>query len=141
MLSHYILYTLLVMTYEVFVFLIVSYHTIVSSVTSVESYQWRRVFVNIEGSYLTLDVLLWTLLIYVKCVNQAFNRRTLTDWIKLQKQGDGCNGFLLTSDFCQFCVVIRIFHPCRNGQWPPTSKDFYTKSYPLHYFLIIILEK
>ena len=28
--------------------------------------------------------------------------------------------------------------PC---QWPPTSKDFYTRSYPLHYFLILLLEK
>jgi len=27
------------------------------------------------------------------------------------------------------------------GQWKPTSKDFYTRSYPLHYFLILILEK
>ena len=33
------------------------------------------------------------------------------------------------------------FHPRQNGQWPPTSKDFYTRSYPLHYFLILILEK
>ena len=40
-------------------------------------------------------------------------------------------------DFCRFCVVIRFFHPCHNGQWPPTSKDF------IHYiyFLILILEK
>ena len=39
-------------------------------------------------------------------------------------------------DFCRFCVVIRFFHPRHNGQWPPTStsKDFYTRSYPLHYF-------
>ena len=28
-----------------------------------------------------------------------------------------------------------------NGQWPPTSKDFYTRSYPLYYFLVLILEK
>ena len=41
---------------------------------------------------------------------------------------------------CRFWVVIR-FHPHHNGQWPPTSKDFYTRSYPLHYFLILILEK
>ena len=34
-----------------------------------------------------------------------------------------------------------LFHPRHNGQWPPTSKDFYTMSYPLHYFLILILEK
>ena len=33
------------------------------------------------------------------------------------------------------------FHPRHNGQWPPTSKDFYIRSYPLHYFLILILEK
>ena len=33
------------------------------------------------------------------------------------------------------------FHPHHNGQWPPTSTDFYTRSYPLHYFLILILEK
>ena len=43
--------------------------------------------------------------------------------------------------FCRFCVVIRFFHPRHNGQWPQTSKDFYTRSYPLHYFLILILEK
>ena len=34
----------------------------------------------------------------------------------------------------------RFFHPRHNGQWPPNSKDFYTRSYPLHYFLILILE-
>ena len=42
---------------------------------------------------------------------------------------------------CWFCVIIRFFHPHHNGQWPPTSKDFYTRSYPLHYFLILLLEK
>ena len=49
--------------------------------------------------------------------------------------------YFLVFDFCRFCVVIRFFHPRHNGQWPPTSKDFYTRSYPLHYFLILILEK
>ena len=49
--------------------------------------------------------------------------------------------FFLAFDFCRFCVVIRFFHPRHKGQWPPTSKDFYTRSYPLHYFLILILEK
>ena len=49
--------------------------------------------------------------------------------------------FFLVFDFCQFCVVICFFHPRHNGQWPPTSKNFYTRSYPLHYFLIFILEK
>ena len=47
----------------------------------------------------------------------------------------------LAFDFCRFCVVIRFFHPRNNGQWPPTWKDFYTRSCPLHYFLILILEK
>ena len=28
----------------------------------------------------------------------------------------------LAFDFCRFYVVIRFFHPCHNGQWPPTSK-------------------
>ena len=49
--------------------------------------------------------------------------------------------FFLAFDFCRFCVVIWFFHPRNNGQWPPTLKDFYTRSYPLHYFLILILEK
>ena len=47
----------------------------------------------------------------------------------------------LAFDFCRFYVIIRFFHPRHYGQWPPTSKDFYTRSYPLHYFLILILEK
>ena len=47
----------------------------------------------------------------------------------------------LAFDLCRFCVVIRCFHPRHNGQWPPTPKDFYTRSYPLHCFLILILEK
>ena len=47
----------------------------------------------------------------------------------------------LVFDFCWFCMVIRFFHSRHNGQWPPTSKDFYTRYYPLHYFLILILEK
>ena len=32
-------------------------------------------------------------------------------------------------------------HPRHNGQWPPTSKEFYTRSYPLHYCLILFLER
>ena len=44
-------------------------------------------------------------------------------------------------DFCRFCVVIRFFHPRHNGRWPPTSKDFYPRFYPLHILTILILEK
>ena len=47
--------------------------------------------------------------------------------------------FFLAFDFCRFCMVIRFFHPRHNGQWPQTSKDFYIRSYPLHYFLIFLL--
>ena len=49
--------------------------------------------------------------------------------------------FFLAFDFCRFCVVIRFFHPRHNSQWPLTSMDFYIRSYSLHYFLILILEK
>ena len=28
--------------------------------------------------------------------------------------------FFLAFDFCRFCMVIRLFHPRHNGQWPPT---------------------
>ena len=45
--------------------------------------------------------------------------------------------FFLTFDFCRFCMVIRFFHPRHNGQWPPTSKAFYPRSYPLHFFPIL----
>ena len=50
-------------------------------------------------------------------------------------------GIFLAFDFCRFCVIIRFFHPRHNGQWYPTSKDFYTRSYPFHYFLILLIEK
>ena len=37
-----------------------------------------------------------------------------------------------------FLSVLRgsfvFFHPRHNGQWPPTSKDFNPRSYPLHLF-------
>ena len=33
------------------------------------------------------------------------------------------------------------FIPATTAKWPPTSKDFFTRSYPLHYFLILILAK
>ena len=49
-------------------------------------------------------------------------------------------GFL-AFDLCRFYVIICFFYPRHNGQWPPTSKDFYTRSYPLDYFLILLFEK
>ena len=47
---------------------------------------------------------------------------------------------MLVFDFCPFRVVNRFFHPRHNGQWPPTSKDFYPRFYPLHFNPILILE-
>ena len=38
-------------------------------------------------------------------------------------------------------VLLGVFSSRHNGQWPPTLKNFYTRSYPLHYLLILILEK
>ena len=43
-------------------------------------------------------------------------------------------GDFLAFDYCRFCLVIRFFHPRHNGHRPQTSKDFYTRSYPLHLF-------
>ena len=40
---------------------------------------------------------------------------------------------LVAFNFCRFCVIIRFFHSCHKGQWPPTSKDFYPRFYPLHF--------
>ena len=54
-------------------------------------------------------------------------------------------GYFFSVFFCIRLLSVlrdhRFFHPRHDGQWPPTSKDFYTRSYPLHYFLIFILEK
>ena len=35
-------------------------------------------------------------------------------------------------------MVLWFFHL---SQWPPTSKDFYTRSYPLHFCPILILQR
>ena len=62
----------------------------------------------------------------------------------LKKKTKQCLQFLFFIFFSvRLLLVLRVhsfFHPRHNGQWPPTSKDFYTRSYPLHYFLILILE-
>ena len=47
----------------------------------------------------------------------------LVEALPLQQTMQFCFVFL-AFDFCQFCVVIRFFHPRHNGQWLPTSKDF-----------------
>ena len=39
----------------------------------------------------------------------------------------------LAFDLCRFCLAIRFFPPRHNDQWPPTSKDFYLRFYPLHF--------
>ena len=61
--------------------------------------------------------------------------------LTLQIQTENSKVFLffifLAFDFCQFCIVIRFFHPRHNGQWPFSVPDF------IHYiyFHILIIEK
>ena len=38
----------------------------------------------------------------------------------------------LAFDFCQFCMVIRFFHPRHNDLW--LRRIFYPRFYPLHFF-------
>ena len=40
--------------------------------------------------------------------------------------------------FCRFCLAIHFFHPRHNSQWPPTSKDFYTRFYPLFSYTLFL---
>ena len=81
------------------------------------------------------------------CVNKkieivsGIESSLVSSWTKMCLNADNITLFFLAFDFCRFCVVIRVFHPLHNGQWPPTLKNFCTRSYPLHYFLILILEK
>ena len=42
----------------------------------------------------------------------------------------------LAFDFCRFCVVIRLFNPRHNGQWPPTSKDFLSQILSITYIFL-----
>ena len=44
--------------------------------------------------------------------------------------------FFLAFDFCRLGVIIRFYHPRHNAQWSLTSKDFYPRSYPLHFFVL-----
>ena len=39
----------------------------------------------------------------------------------------------LAFDFCRFCMVIRFFYPCHNGQWPLTSKISWVLNYWYHF--------
>ena len=57
-------------------------------------------------------------------------------------------GFLVHKFFVFFSVRLlsvplghSFFHPRHNSQWPPTSKDFYPRFYPLHFNPILILQK
>ena len=60
--------------------------------------------------------------------------------ISLQSKWKYIN-FFYRSTFVGSAWSFFFFHPRHNGQWPPTSKDFYIRSYPLHYCLNLILEK
>ena len=40
----------------------------------------------------------------------------------------------LAFDYCRFCVIMRVFHPRHNGQWPLTSKDFLSQILSITFF-------
>ena len=62
--------------------------------------------------------------------------------IKGQGQTAKCHFFFFSVRLCQFCMVIRFFHPCHNSQRPPTSKDFSITDFNHYiYFPILVLEK
>ena len=63
--------------------------------------------------------------------------------ILVKNNGQCCIADLgkLTSDSNVISTKFFLSVPRHNGQSPPTSKDFYTRSYSLHNFLILILEK
>ena len=52
-----------------------------------------------------------------------------------------CNLFIFSIWLLSVLRGHSFFHPRHNGQWPLTLMDFYTRSYPLHYCFILILEK
>ena len=78
---------------------------------------------------------LWLVMMLMTCymlpwklVQRSWVRAITEHW--LQRFGTlNCKwcyfSFFLALDFCRFCVVIRFFHPRHNGQWPPTSNDFF----------------
>ena len=76
-----------------------------------------------------------TMNVAMNCTGNCINQNTLQ--IQHSKQLFICLAF----GICRFCVVIRFCHPRHNGQWPPTSKDFYSRLFPLHCLTILILEK
>ena len=49
--------------------------------------------------------------------------------------------FFLAFDFCRFCAVIRFLIPATTANDLWLRKNFHTRSYQLHYFLILFLEK
>ena len=58
---------------------------------------------------------------WVKTISKCY--KTIQQWPV------NSDSVFLAFDFCWFCVIIRFFHP----QWPPTSKDSYTRLFPLHF--------
>ena len=116
--------------------------------------EWIMVEALSETNYIYFNIVSGSKIYVVHCCTGSFNMfENFETWIQLElpqkancrcvtRTENKCNNHLpnMISFVCFFCVVIRFFHP-RRCQWPPTLKDFYTRSYPLHYFLILILEK
>ena len=66
-------------------------------------------------------------------------------WIcKRQMNGSKFNKFFKQNSSVQLLSALRghlVFSSRHNGLWPPISKDFYARFYPLHFLTILILEK
>ena len=116
--------------------------------------QIRHVSLNLETFFL-VTTCLYLLYVLLSCLyilslkwiislnhqQQALCGKWQTRWITTSSLISSFFVCFLAFDFCRFCVAIRFFHPRHNGQWPPTSKDFYPRFYPLHFCPIFILEK
>ena len=50
-------------------------------------------------------------------------------------------GCFLAFDFLSVRRGHSFFHPRHSGQWPPTSKDFYPRFYPLHFLSYLYSSK
>mgnify|MGYP006890239555 CR=1 FL=1 len=72
-------------------------------------------------------------------------------WLELTCGNTSCPSYWITRPVYNFFSFFSVwllsvlrghsfFHPRHNGQLPSTSKDFYPRFYPLHFFPILILQ-
>ena len=121
----------------------IDYTQTVKGLIHIQTFQKTQIQQNtIVLTQLTMQETAWTGITADERINNQLLIKTLQPDLQ---EALGQNKLFFFSffvfDFCRFCVVNRLFHPRHNGQSPPTSKYFYTRFYPLHYFRILILLK